>query len=78
MRQESKVILDHHRHHYTTFVNAQYMRGLNVHERNQILQVARDEFFGQNYSPDLFCGACIGEFILKVYMAYDEYILKNE
>lgn len=78
MTPHNRATLDRHRHHHFTLVNAQYMKGLNVHEREDMLRVAREEFFGAGYSPDMFCPKCVADFVLVLYRAYDEWLVNNK
>lgn len=74
MNLEHAANLDKHRHFHTSLVGpAQMLRGLNNGEKNDILLAGR-EFFGQGYSPDLWCGPCIADMIKQVYNAYDKYL----
>jgi hypothetical protein len=77
MQQANKDFLDATRHHYLTLVNAGYLRGLNVHEKEGLIRVAREEFFGAGYSPDMFCPSCVAEMVKSVYRAYDNWLKNN-
>lgn len=77
MTPENVNILLKHLHHFESLEKAQYMRGLNGHERNDILSVGRAEFFGAGYSPDLWCPPCVSEMVKNVYNQFAIY-LKRE
>ena len=72
MKLENIIKLEKHYHHWITLRDAQYLRGMNNHELNDVLEVAREEFFGPGYSPDLWCGSCLAEFIKSTYTQYDK------
>jgi len=73
MTSENKKILDDNRNFYESLAGpAQTLRGLNQHQKNDLLKVAREEFFGHQYSPDMWCPPCVADFILSVYRAYDK------
>ena len=75
MTPENKKILDELRPFHTSLAGpAQTLRGLNQHQKNDLLNVARAEFFGQGYSPDLWCPQCVADFIMNIYRAYDNWL----
>lgn len=72
MTPENKSILDDLRHFHTSLSGpAQTLRGLNQHQKNDLVNAGK-EFFGPKYSPDLWCPTCVGEMIMRVYGAYDK------
>lgn len=74
MTQHNIDLLEKHKHHYETLVRAGYLRGLNQHEKNDLLHVARTEFFGVNYNPDMWCGQCVLDAVTAIYRAYENYL----
>jgi hypothetical protein len=38
-----------------------------------LIRVAREEFFGAGYSPDMFCPSCVAEMVRSVYVAYERF-----
>ena len=74
MTQHNIDILEKHKHHWETMVKAQNLRGLNQHEKNELQEVARQEFFGPNYSPDWWCGDCCYEAVKAIYTQYEKYL----
>ncbi len=75
MTEENKKALDDNRRFFISLTGpAQMLTGLNNNEKSAILKAAREEFFGAGYSPDLWCGPCIAEFIIRTYRAYDNWL----
>lgn len=75
MTDSNKAILDELRPFHTSLVGpAQTLRGLNQHQKNNLVNIARQEFFGDKYSPDLWCPSCVGDMIKQVYGAYDKWL----
>lgn len=77
MTPENVNILTKHLHHLLTLEKAGYMKGLNQHEINDLIQVARVEFFGAGYNPDVWCPPCLAEMIKNIYNQFTQY-LKRE
>lgn len=78
MTEENQKILNDNRKFYISISGpSQTMMGFNAREKDDLLRVAREDFFGPGYSPDLYCGPCISEFIIRLYRAYDEWLSKQ-
>lgn len=77
MTEANKKAFEDNRHHYLTLKNAGYLRGLNQHEKNNLLKAAREEFYGDKYSPDMWCAPCLVDFINGIYRQYDEWVKNN-
>ena len=74
MTQQHIDNLDKHRHFHQSITGpAQTLKGLNNGEKNDILEAGK-HFFGEGYSPDLWCQPCIADMIKQVYNAYDKYL----
>ncbi|MFT3679443.1 MAG: hypothetical protein QM791_04170 [Ferruginibacter sp.] len=67
MTDESRTILIKNLGFFLTLERAGFINGLNNMQKDEILTVARQEFFGPQYSPDLWCPTCIAEFIKQTY-----------
>ncbi len=74
MTPENIYILQKHLHHFFTLEKAQYLKGLNHHEINDLLSVARKDFFGERYNPDVWCGSCLAEMVRSIYNAFKGFL----
>ncbi len=74
MQQHNINTLNEHYHHWQTLRDAGYLRGLSAREKDDMLRVGREEFFGPKYSPDMFCSHCVGQFVRDVYTRFDEFL----
>lgn len=63
-------------HHWVTLRDAQYMRGLNAHERDGMIRVMREEF-QPGYSCDLWCPPCVSNMVTLLFRLYDEWKVKQ-
>lgn len=77
MKQENIDILEKHKHHWQTLKNAGYLRGMNVHEKNELLHVMQDEY-SPKYLVDLWCGNCVANFVRDLYQRYERYLADQE
>jgi hypothetical protein len=73
MNPLNKATLDKHYHHWITLRDAQYMRGLNIHERADMVRVLREEF-RPGYSYDEWCPTCIADMVRTLYQEYDKWV----
>lgn len=73
MTPENEKIFRDNYHHWVTLRDAFYLRGLNVHERENILKAAREEFYGQKYNPDMTCPTCIANMMKQVFTQFDDW-----
>lgn len=70
MKQENLEILKRHEHLFTTLRDAQYMKGMNVGEKRDLLKVMQEEFIPK-YQVDLWCPNCVATLVKKVYRHYE-------
>jgi hypothetical protein len=73
MKTENKETLDRHYHHWKTLRDAQYLRGLNVHERADMLRILREEFW-PGYTYDEWCSSCVTQMVTHLYQRYDKWL----
>lgn len=73
MKEHNKEILDKHYHHWQTLRDAQYLKGLNIHEREDIVRVLREEWY-PGYTYDAWCGDCMASMVKEVYQRYDKWL----
>jgi hypothetical protein len=72
MKQHNITTLEKHYHHWITLRDGQYLRGLNIHEREDMLRVLREEFW-PGYTYDEWCGSCVADMVKEVYSRYDKW-----
>jgi hypothetical protein len=70
MKADNKKILDENYHHWQTLRDAGYLKGLNVHEKNNLLKVMHEEF-APKYILDMWCGNCVANFVRDLFQRYD-------
>lgn len=73
MNAANRDFLDKNRHHYDTVIKAGYVRHLNVHEREGMQRVMREEF-RPGYHTDLWCGPCVFDMVKLLYQHYDAWL----
>lgn len=73
MTPSNKATLDKHYHHWRTLRDAQYLRGLNIHEREDMVRVLREEFW-PGYTYDGWCGSCVADMVRTLYTRYDKWL----
>lgn len=73
MTPENKAAFEDNRHHWHTLKNAGYLRSLNANEKAAILKAAKDEFFGEGFNPDMWCGECVMDFIKQTYQRFEQW-----
>jgi hypothetical protein len=56
-----------------TLVQAQYMKGLNGQERDDMQRIMSEEF-QPGYHADLWCPPCVSDMILTLYRLYDAWL----
>lgn len=76
MKEANKALLDKHRPIYDVLIRAQYLKGLNGQEINELLQVMHEEF-QPGYATDLWCGPCLIDFVKLLYRMYDDWIARQ-
>jgi hypothetical protein len=72
MTPSNITTLEKHYHHWITLRDGQYLRGLNIHEREDMLRVLREEFW-PGYTYDEWCGSCVADMVKEVYSRYDKW-----
>jgi hypothetical protein len=72
MTPSNITTLEKHYHHWITLRDGQYLRGLNIHEREDMLRVLREEFW-PGYTYDEWCGSCVVDMVKEVYSRYDKW-----
>lgn len=73
MTPSNKATLDKHYHHWVTLRDAQYLRGLNIHEREDMVRVLREEFW-PGYTYDEWCSSCVADMVRTLYTRYDKWL----
>lgn len=76
MKPENKAILDANRCHYETAIKAEFVKGFNSREKDDLLRVMREEFI-PGYTTDMWCSPCIFDFIKLIYQLYDKWLAEQ-
>lgn len=77
MKAENIKFLEENKRHWITLRDAQYMNGLNSHEREGMQRVMSEEF-QPGYSTDLWCPPCVSEMVTKLYTNYERWQEENK
>jgi hypothetical protein len=77
MTQSNQQFLDTNRHHYDTFLKAQFVQHLDGATRERLLAVVREEF-DPGYIGNLWCSTCVIDLLKYAYRRYDEWLLQNQ
>lgn len=72
MKPENEAVLKKHHHHWETIKNAQYLRGMNIHERGDMLRVMREEF-QPNFETCMGCPTDLYNFVKRLYTLYEKW-----
>lgn len=70
MKPENKQFLEDNYHHWKTLRDAQYLKGLNGHEREGMQRVMSEEF-QPGYTADLWCPVCAADMVRLLYTRYE-------
>ncbi len=62
--------IEANRHHYDTWVKAQYVKHLDGATRSTMLAIIR-KYFAPNYVADLWCQSCVSGMLVYLYTQYD-------
>src|SRR4051794_23047560 len=77
MKPENITFLDHHRHHYDTYIRAQFIQHLDNATRQRMVDIIKEEFV-PTYSTSLWCASCVAEMIVFLYQQYDKWKAANQ
>lgn len=73
MTEANRKRLDELYGFWRTLRDAQYLRGLNIHEREDMVRVLREEFW-PGYTYDEWCGSCVADMVRTLYTRYDKWL----
>jgi hypothetical protein len=76
MKPENKAFLEANWHHWETLKNAQYLKGLNAHERENFQRIMSEEF-QPGYTADLWCPTCCADMVRLLYTRYEAWKAAN-
>lgn len=76
MKPENLKFLEDTYHHWQTLRDAQYLKGLNGHEREGMQRVMAEEF-RPGYTADLWCPSCVADMVRLLYTSYDQWKIDN-
>lgn len=68
--------IEDNRHHYDTWVRAQYVKHLDGAARNRMLAIIR-KYFAANYIADVWCQSCVANMLVYLYTQYNKYAAGN-
>lgn len=72
MKSENIQFLEEKRHHYDTFVRAEYLQHFDGATKNGLLRVIHEEF-NAGYPDPLSCATCVAEMLVLCYRSYDKW-----
>lgn len=74
MKPENKIFLDKERYHYDRIRTAGADRGLDFYTRHEMARIYGEEF-APGYTLPCDCGGEVLTMVVKLYEAYDKYLL---
>lgn len=77
MAPESITTLDKHRHHYETYMRANFVSNYDIHVREDLLKIIRKEF-DPGYQVTMWCGDCVLKMLTFCYIQYDKWKAVND
>lgn len=76
MKPENRKFLDENRHHYDTYVKAQYIKQFDGATKNTLLRIIHEEF-NPGYPDPVYCQVCVAEMLVHCYTQYDKWIIED-
>lgn len=76
MKAENKAFLDANRHHYDTFIKAQFIKHFDGNTSGTMLRIIQEEF-NPGYFQNLWCSSCVADMLVYCYRMYDKWLKEN-